>query len=82
MCEQDEGKKPFLMADRLRGDGLTRVEALHPQRQARLGDGNELQGNVELAPPKVPQPGGSAKLCDLTPHRNKEKQVKNRIFLT
>lgn len=33
VCEQDEGKKPFLMTGRLRGDELTRVEALHPQRQ-------------------------------------------------
>lgn len=73
VCEEDEGKKVFLMTDRLRGDGLTGVEALHPQRQPRLGDGDELQGDVELAPPKVPQPGGSAKLCDLTPQRNKEK---------
>lgn len=33
LCEQDEGKKPILMTDRLSGDGLTRVEALYPQRQ-------------------------------------------------
>lgn len=63
-------------------DGLTGVKALHPQRQPRLGDGDELQGDVELAPPKMPQPGGSAKLCDLTPHRNKGKQVRNTIFLS
>lgn len=75
VCEQDEGKKPFLVIDRPRGDGLTGVEALHPQRQPRLGDGDELQSNVELAPPEVTQPGGSAKLSDL-------KQVRNIIFLS
>lgn len=46
-------------------DGLTGVEALHAQRQPRLGDGDELQGDVELAPPKVTQTGGAAQLCDL-----------------
>lgn len=72
----------LLMTDRLRDQGLTGVEALHPQRQPRLGDGDELQGDVELAPPKMPQPGGSAKLCDLTPQRNKEKQVRRVIILS
>lgn len=80
--DQDEGKKLFLMKDRLCGDGLTGVEALHPQRQPRLGDGDELQGDVELTPPKMPQPRGSAKLCDLTQQKNKEKQTGNMIFLS
>lgn len=39
--------------------GLTRVEALHPQGQTGLGNGNELQSDVELAPPKVTQSSGS-----------------------
>lgn len=39
--------------------GLTRIEALHPQGQTGLGNGNELQSDVELAPPKVTQSSGS-----------------------
>lgn len=38
---------------------LTRIEALHPQRKSRLGDGNELQSDVELAPAEVAKPSGS-----------------------
>lgn len=48
--------------------GLTRVEALHPQGQTRLGDGNELQSDVELAPTEVTQTRGSTQLCDLQAH--------------
>lgn len=44
---------------------LTRVQALHPEGQPGLGDGDELQGDVELAASKVTQPSGSAQLCDL-----------------
>lgn len=47
--------------------GLTRIEAVHPQGQPGLGDGDELQSDVELAPSEVTQPSGSAQLCDLNP---------------
>lgn len=53
-------KLPSTDAGSLRDRGLTRVETLHPQRQPRLGDGNELESDVELAPPEVAQPSGSA----------------------
>ena len=59
--------------------GLTRVEALHPEGQTGLGDGDEFQSDVELAPPEVTQPSGSTQLCDLNPHpthtKDKEEQL-------
>lgn len=55
--------------------GLTRIQALHPEGQPRLGDGNKLQGDVELAPPKVTQTSGSTQLCDLHP------PPKTRLFI-
>lgn len=59
----------FLWDQRFRMvDSLTRVEALHPQGQPGLGNGNELQSDVELAPPEMTQPSGSTQLCDLNPH--------------
>lgn len=76
--------------NRLKGDyqlfvnkhnsGLTRVEAFHPKGQSRLGDGNEFQSDVELAPPKVTQPSGSTELCDLNPHtRTRSNSYKHCI---
>lgn len=47
---------------------LTRVQALHPQGQPGLGDGDELQGDVKLAASEVTQSGGAAQLCDLDIH--------------
>lgn len=49
---------------------LTRVQALHPQGQPGLGDGDELQGDVELAASEVTQPGGAAELRDLNTHNS------------
>ena len=62
--------------------GLTRVEALDPQGQTGLGDGDELQSDVELAPPEVTQPSGSTKLCDLNPHtQGRRGTVNNIVFM-
>lgn len=55
--------------------GLTWVEAFHPQGQPGLGDGYELESDVELAPPEVTQPSGSTQLCDLNPHKEREEQL-------